>query len=207
MASALIHIAIAKVLENKLNIDNKKDYYLGSIAPDISKQIGAKRDISHFSQNMKDGIPNIDLFVKRYPTFKYNSFTLGYFTHLYVDKLWREDAFSKVLNENSIKLLDGTIVDTTPEEIKELIYSDYTTLNRDLIDTYNLDLSLFYEDFQIPDTMLNEIPINKLDILINKMGIIIENSKKEKQYIIDKFLVEEFIDNCTKELLKEIEKY
>lgn len=207
MASAIIHLAIAKVLEDKLDIDNKKDFYLGSIAPDISKQIGQDRNISHFSHNTKDAIPNINLFIKRYPTFKYNSFTLGYFAHLYADKLWREDTYSKLLNENSIKLLDGTIIDTTPQEIQELIYSDYTNLNRDLIDTYNLDLSLFYEEFQVPDTILNEIPIDKLDILINKMGIIIENSKNEKQYSIDKYIVNEFIDRCSKEILKEIEKY
>lgn len=207
MASALIHMAIAKVLEDKLNIDNKKDYYLGSIAPDISKQIGLDRNISHFSQNMKNGIPNIGLFVKRYPTFKYDSFTLGYFTHLYADKLWHEDTYSKVLSGDSIKLLDGTVIKSTPKEILELIYSDYTNLNRDLIDTYELDLSLFYEDFKVPDTMLNEIPVDKLDILINKMGIIIENSKNEKQYIIDKYIVNEFIDRCSKEILKEIEKY
>ena len=48
MASAMIHIAVAKLLENELNIKNKKDYYLGSIAPDISKQIGLEKYISHF---------------------------------------------------------------------------------------------------------------------------------------------------------------
>ena len=40
MASAIIHLAVAKTLEKYLDIENKKDYYLGSIAPDISKQIG-----------------------------------------------------------------------------------------------------------------------------------------------------------------------
>ena len=48
MASAIIHIAVAKCLENKLHIENKKDYYLGSIAPDISKQIGQTKIKSHF---------------------------------------------------------------------------------------------------------------------------------------------------------------
>ena len=37
MASAVIHLAIAKELEKYLNIENKKDYYLGAIAPDLSK--------------------------------------------------------------------------------------------------------------------------------------------------------------------------
>lgn len=207
MASAIIHMAIAKELENKLDIENKKEYYLGSIAPDIAKQIGMNKSISHFSKNMKDNIPNINLFVKRYPTFKYNSFSLGYFVHLYADKIWQESVINKILNENSVRLLDGTTLTTTREEITNLIYSDYTDLNKKVIEDYNLDLSLFYEDFQIPNTTINEIPIDKLDILINKMGIIIENSKHEKSYTFDINIVKDFINRCVEETLIEIEKY
>lgn len=207
MASALIHIAIAKELENKLNIENKKDYYLGSIAPDISKQIGQNRNISHFSKNNKDNIPDINLFIKRYPTFKYNSFNLGYFIHLYTDKLWEKDIFNNIICDNSIKLLDGTIIKSNKKEIKELIYSDYTNLNNEIIDTYNLDLSLFYEEFDTPNTPLNEIPIDKLDILINKISIIIENAKKDKTYTFDINIVKNFIKNCSNEIYEKLKEY
>lgn len=40
MASAIIHLAVAKELEKYLNVKNKYDYYLGTIAPDLAKQIG-----------------------------------------------------------------------------------------------------------------------------------------------------------------------
>ena len=43
MASAIIHLAIAKKLLKDLKVDNVKDYYLGAIAPDISKQIGKSK--------------------------------------------------------------------------------------------------------------------------------------------------------------------
>lgn len=207
MASILIHMAIAKELEDKLEIDNKKDYYLGSIAPDISKQIGQDKNISHFSKNMKNEIPNINLFIKRYPTFKYNSFNLGYFIHLYTDKIWEEEILNRIINENAIKLLDGTILNTNKSEIIDLVYSDYTNLNPQILDEYNLDLSLFYEEFVKPDTPLNEIPVDKLDILINKMGIIIENSKTKKAYTFDLYIVKDFINECTKKILNEIKKY
>ena len=207
MASIIIHMAIAKELENKLDIENKKDYYLGSIAPDIAKQIGLDRNISHFSNNNKKGIPDINLFVKRYPTFKYNSFNLGYFIHLYTDKIWQETIETKIFSEGSIKLLDGTVLNISENGIRDLLYSDYTNLNRDLIDKYNLDLSLFYEEFQIPDTPLNEIPIDKLDILINKMGIIIENSKKDHPYTMDIYTIKEFINNAKEVIDEELKKY
>ena len=207
MASTIIHLAIAKELKDNLDIDNYYDYYLGSIAPDIARQIGLDKKISHFSNNIKADIPNINLFVKRYPTFKYNSSNLGYFIHLYTDKLWEEEFMSKITNKDLIKLLDGTILNTTEKGLRDLLYSDYTDLNIKVIDEYNLDLSLFYEEYKVPNTPLNEIPINKLDILLNKMGIIIENSKSEKQYLFDIYAIKNFIEEVKEKILEEIKRY
>lgn len=208
MASAIIHIAIAKKIKEKLNVENSKDYYLGSIAPDISKQIGRTKYESHFLINSLPNIPNIELFTKKYPNFKNNSFDLGYFTHLYTDKLWFENFIPNLTVNNSLKLLDGTIIQVENEqEITDMIYSDYTNINIKLIEKYNLDLSLFYEDFVIPKTTIEEIPTDKLDILINKMGIIIENSKEEKTYVFDDYSVEQFIEESSKIILEELKKY
>lgn len=207
MASAIIHLAVAKKLEKCLNIKNTKDYYLGSIAPDISKQIGENKQQSHFLINARDDIPNIELFISKYPHFKENSFDLGYFIHLYTDKIWFSKFMSKIVAGNYLKLLDGTIINSTPEEIRELIYQDYTNLNVQLLDEYKMDLSLFYEEFIPPKTTIDEIPTNKLNILIDKMGIIIENSKEEKAYTFDTFLVLQFIDETSQKILDILKKY
>ena len=207
MASALIHIAVAKKVKEKIEVENEKDYYLGSIAPDLAKQVGESKEKAHFALNSLNSIPNIDLFAKRYPLFKYNSFDLGYFTHLYTDKVWKEDFISLLTTNNSIKLLDGTIIETTPEEMKNMIYSDFTNLNIKLIDEFDLDLSLFYEEFNPPKTKIKEIPINRLDLLINKMGILIENSKETKAYTFDIYLVEDFIEDTAKEIIELLKKY
>lgn len=207
MASAVIHLAVAKELEKYLNIKNKKDYYLGSIAPDISKQIGKDKKESHFLYTAKKDIPNIEMFTSKYKNFKTNDFALGYFIHLYTDKLWFSEFINQLTYGNSIRLLDGTIIHTTIEEIGHLIYQDYTNLNVQLIDEYNLDLSLFYEDFTVPNTDIEEIPINKLNILIDKMGIIIENSTKEKSYLFDITSIKAFITNCTNQILEKLRDY
>lgn len=207
MASAVIHLAVAKELEKYLNIKNKKDYYLGSIAPDISKQINQHKKESHFLYNTKEDVPNIELFTTKYQNFKNNDFNLGYYIHLYTDKIWFDEFLEKLTYSNSIKLLDGTILATTHDEIRNLIYKDYTNLNIKLIDEYTIDLSLFYEDFQIPETTLDEIPIDKLNILIDQMGIIIENSKQEKNYVFDIYLINEFINNCIVQILDELKNY
>jgi hypothetical protein len=207
MASALIHLAVAKELYKDLKVKRRKDYYLGSIAPDISKQIGRTKDESHFIMNTRESIPNIDLFVKKYHDFKNNSFDLGYFIHLYTDKLWYENFMNDITCNNSIKLLDGTILNTTPEEMSNMIYTDYTNLNILIIEKYDMDLSLFYEEFQKPKTNIREIPVENLDILINKMGILVENSKKDKTYTFDMYLIEKFVDDTVKEIKEVLKKY
>ena len=207
MASAIIHLAVAKKILEKIHVENEYDYYLGSIAPDIAKQIGETKDKSHFILNTEENIPNLKLFTKRYPTFLYNSFNLGYFTHLYTDKIWYEEILPKFKSSSSLKLLDGTVLNLDEEEMKSIIYSDYTNINIKIIEKYNLDLSLFYNEFKLPKTTLKEIPINELDILINKMGIIIENSKQEKTYTFDEYIVYDFIEDVKDRIIDEIYKY
>lgn len=204
MASAIIHLAVAKELEKYLKIENKKDYNLGAIAPDIAQQLKIEKTKSHFIYNTKSDIPNIKLFKEKYKNFMNNSFELGYFTHLYTDKLWFDGFIDSLTYSNSIKLLDGTIIHVPQKEIKELIYNDYTNLNTIIIDKYNIDLSLFYEEYQKPNTSIEEVPIDKLNILIDKMGVIIENSKLEKSYIFDITLIDNFINTCVEEIIKEL---
>ena len=48
--------------KSNLKINNLKDYYLGSIAPDVAKQIGTSRNESHFIFNTPTDIPNLKLF-------------------------------------------------------------------------------------------------------------------------------------------------
>ena len=144
------------------------------------------------------------MFVAKYPNFKENDFDIGYYIHLYTDKLWFEEFMEKITFNNALKLLDGTIINTSQEEIQSIIYSDYTNLNISVIDEYELDLSLFYEDFKKPKTSIKEIPVENLDILINKMGIIIENSKEEKKYSFNIELIKDFINNTCKKIKEEI---
>ena len=204
MASAMIHLAVAKTLEQYLDIKNPRDYYLGSIAPDISKQLGENKQRSHFLFNARDDIPNLELFREKYPNFKDNSFDLGYYIHLYTDRLWFAHFLPLITNGNYIKLLDGTVIFSAPQEMQGLIYQDYTNLNVQLLDEYKLDLSLFYEDFIIPDTKMDEIPIEKLNVLIDKMGVIIENSTAEKPYAFDLYKVLEFIDEASQKILESL---
>ena len=114
---------------------------------------------------------------------------------------------NQIVSGNYVKLLDGTVIQTTPEEMQNIIYQDYTNLNIQLLDEYKMDLSLFYEDFIPPQTTINEIPTEKLNILIDKMGIIIENSKEEKPYTFDTYLILKFIDSVSQQIIRKLNNY
>ena len=53
-----------------------------------------------------------------------DDFVLGYFIHLYTDKLWKEEFLPTILEKNSIKLLDGTTIKSSKEEIYNLWQRD-----------------------------------------------------------------------------------
>lgn len=205
MASTIIHLAVAKELEKSLKIKNKYDYYLGSIAPDLAKQMGRSKIESHFLMNTYlSDVPNMKMFLNKYPNFRDNAYDLGYYVHLYTDKVWFEDFMTDITTETCIKLKDGTVYRTTKEEMQQLIYSDYTNLNIKLIEEYDLDLSLFYEEFREPRSQITEIPTDRLDILINKMGILIENSKEDKTYTMDLIQIKEFVRKTVRLIQKEL---
>ena len=202
MASAIIHLCVAKEINKYLKMDENY-LLLGSIAPDISKQIGETKEISHFlDHSNEDDIPNIDRFLAKYRSELNNPFEMGYFIHLLTDKYWFRDYVYKFIERYTQDKIKKNVTYTA---LKDLIYNDYTNLNITLIDKYNLGLDLFYNEIPLPKSKIMEIPVDKLDILIDKMGIIIEESKEEKTFIFDSTDIEEFIKNTVKYIIRDIQ--
>ena len=205
MASAIIHIAVAKEINKDLHM-NEKELFLGTIAPDISKQIGESKVKSHFLHNKDTDLPNLDAFLDKYKNNLNNPFIMGYYIHLFTDYLWFKYFIPEITNSSDyIKVLSGNKIKCTKEEIEKLIYNDYTNLNISLIEEYDLDLSLFYEDIEIPNIKFDEIPLDKLQVIVDQMGIIIENSKKEYTYSFNIYNVKQFIELCKKIISNDIE--
>jgi hypothetical protein len=202
MASAIIHLCIAKEVNKYLKM-NEYDLLLGSIAPDISKQIGETKEISHFlDHSNEDDIPNIDRFLAKYRNDLHNPFTMGYFIHLLTDKYWFRDYVYQFIERFTRENVKKKITYTA---IRDLIYNDYTNLNTDLIDKYMLPLDIFSEEFREPKTAIREIPVDKLDILLDQMGLIIEEAKKDKNFVFDINDIEVFIENSIKYIIKDIQ--
>ncbi len=194
MASSVIHMCIAKNINKNLHFPENM-LLLGSIAPDISKHVGQTKENSHFLTDGKT--VDINRFLRKYQSMLNHPFLMGYFIHLYTDLLWDKYFVSEIIEKDTIRLLDGTSVKRDPETYHKLIYNDYTNLNIQLIDYYQLDLSLFYEETILPNITMEEIPIQKLSLLIDHTGVIIENTKENKSYTFNLEQIITFIETSS----------
>lgn len=208
MASAIIHLCIAKKV-NEIFKKNQKEFLLGSIAPDISKQIGKTKTESHFLDSEDTNIPNLNKFLKKYKTsLKNNDFDLGYYCHLFADKIWFESFLPKYydLNNNILYYNNGKKLTIHKNKLLKLLYNDYNNLNIKMTDCYNLDLSLFYEEMPIIKTEIDEIPIDKIKIIIDTMGIIIENSYERPLIVFKKEDICKYINETADKFIKHLEE-
>lgn len=192
MASAVIHLCVANEI-NKVIKKDKSKLLIGAIAPDISKQIGETKIKSHFL-NGKNDIPKIEEFLKKYKNYLNDDFVLGYYIHLYTDYLWFNYFVPEIMNKGIIRKLDGTEVKCVNNMISLYIYNDYTNLNRSLIDFYSLDLEIFYNEIPKLNKIIEEIPMDKINVIVDKMGIVIANSKETKSFVIDMPSIKQFIN-------------
>lgn len=200
MASSLIHLCVANEI-NKFIKKDKKKLLIGSIAPDISKQVGEPRSKSHFTT---DRYTNHLKFIEKYTNYLDDDFVLGYYIHLYTDYLWEKYFITELGNKNLIKKLNGDIVKCNGDMYKLYIYNDYTSLNSQIIDEYELELDIFYEDIPILENIIEEIPMDKISVIIEQAGVIIANAKQRKEFVFDINAVKQFITLSVDIILSDI---
>ena len=208
MASSVIHMAVANEVNKTLKRNNNA-ILIGSIAPDISKQVGQTKLKSHFLDEVGNDIPNISRFLEKYKNSLNDDFVMGYFIHLYTDYLWFKYFMTEIYKKDVITKLDGTKVKcSTSKMLCMYIYNDYTNMNSQVLDAYDMDLSIFYNELPEFKDIIKEIPMNKLKVIQDQASIIIENSKIKKDYIFNIENIKKFIDtsvDLTLSVIKDIE--
>jgi len=207
MASAIIHMAVANQINKIINKDNNK-ILIGSIAPDISKHLGETKYYTHFLDDVENDVPNIDKFLNKYKNKLNDDFVLGYFIHLYTDYLWFKYFIPEICDNDLITKLDGTVVKCNGRMALQYIYNDYTNLNSTLLDMYDLPLNIFYEEIPKIEQIIEEIPVDKLNLIVDKTGVIIENSKVKKDLVFNVDNIKSFVDTSVDLImakLKELE--
>ena len=89
------------------------------------------------------------------------------------------------------------------------IYNDYTNLNSELLDYYKINLDVFYKELPQIENIIEEIPIDKIKVTIDKALMIITKSREHKNYIFDTENIKTFITTSTELIiakLKELNK-
>lgn len=169
MAGFHIHLAIAKRYAEKNDIENLKELFRGTVAPDLVKD----KSISHYS-GKQDPTKLIEYLANKIRLYEYlkenvvdNDYERGVFLHLVTDYLFFNDFFDKeYLNQVSYK-----------DFCKDL-YASYDITNEHLIKTYDIDFGELKEALeanikkdkknkQTEDNVGNNIlPIDKLETFI-----------------------------------------
>ena len=204
MASSIIHMAVANEINKVLKRDNDK-LLIGSIAPDISKQVGQTKLHSHFLDNNDTNIPNMDRFLEKYKDKLDDDFVMGYYIHLLTDYFWFKNFIPEIYENNLIKKLDGKVVNCKGNMAIMYIYNDYTNLNIQVIDEYHLDFKIFYNEIPKIDFIIEEIPMDKLSIILNKVEKIIEDSKETKELVFNLDNIINFINLSVKLVLSNLQ--
>lgn len=203
MASSIIHMAVANEINKVIKRDNDK-ILIGSIAPDISKTIGQSKMDSHFLDSMEDNIPNINRFLEKYKDKLSDDFVMGYFIHLYTDFFWFKYFVTEIYENEYITKLDGTKIKCIGNMASIYIYNDYTNLNTKLIEEYDLNLQIFYREIPKFNNIIDEIPMEKLNVIVDKASIIIANSKSRKDLIFNINNIKKFVETCVEIILTEL---
>lgn len=206
MASALIHLAVAKRVNEVLNIANEKHLLFGAVAPDIAKMVGSTRKVSHFIlESEETDTPNPKRFLDKYKQYLSNPYELGYYIHLVTDVLWFDEFLPNFVQGNYLINSRGEKIKFDEDELLEILYNDYTNLNKDILSYYNLDLSLFYEDFEFPENHVKEVSSEHFQDVIDKMGAISKNMSNAS-YVLKIESIIHFIEYATIYCLDELKK-
>lgn len=201
MASIVMHIAIAKKINEELKM-NENDLYLGVLAPELSSILKRKKTKSHFYN--KNSEIDLDKFIDKYKRSMKSSFVMGYYIHLYTDYLWNKKVASDFIDLDSITLLNGTKIKVKESDAKKILKNDFSNINIDLMRKYDLDLSFVNNKINIPRTKLDEIPVKKLPLVLEKAAKIINDSKKEKTVVLKTRNIYKFIEDTSKEIIENL---
>lgn len=197
MASALIHMAVAKRVNEELKLNNEMHFLFGSVAPDIARMIGSPRELTHFIlPGEKTDTPNINIFLSKYKEYLVNPYELGYYVHLLTDVLWFDEFLPNFVKDNYIVDKHGNRLRFPEDEITDILYNDYSNLNHQVLSYYNFDLSLFYEKFEFPENHIKEVSSKHFQDVIDLLGTI-SSKVTDYRYILNIESIIHFIEYAT----------
>ena len=234
MPSFIIHHISGERLLNNLNL-NEEDrllFLLGNLIPDSSKNnkkdIQKEKLITHF-RRIEDNnkllmAPYPEDFLNKYKNIINNPTVLGYYFHLWMDKYYFNNIFkssfifldknykeTNILSENVyIKIIKNNKLITRKELFsQEYLYDDYTTMNKILLDRYNISFNIDEYNKIIPKFInpgIEEVDYKNVKSIIIDMLFYINESKKRKETnlkVLDEDKIIKLIEDASKTFIEE----
>jgi len=228
-----IHLAVAKKLNNKLNL-NKDIFYLGNLVPDIEYGSKVNRKCTHYYSDdsickkcISEILPNINNFFNDYKDKLNDDFILGYYIHLLTDYYYNNYIFSNCWVQNNdneiigIKLNNGKIINTDKNDIKTrkdykhndfLLYGKYLFNNNFVeLPKYNNSIKdsikLLKDNFYTETDMKERVEyLNTKFISLNKYNL--KEILLGKRYkLLTKSEYDKLFNDCIEYILVELKKH
>lgn len=153
MGSIVMHLCASNEANKILKLDIKR-FLIGSIAPDIHKISGGSYSDTHYIINVDENnrhyeLPDVQRFLnENYENILKDDYYKGYYAHLIADKIWYKDFTTKyvdiLLEDKSQVKLIGHDEFIPYEKYRNLIYTDYSNINNNLLTKYHINTDLLY---------------------------------------------------------------
>lgn len=151
MPTPMMHVAIAKKVNEKLNLEDDL-LYIGCL---LTNWTNVEYHVSHFKDKEGiEGLTNPDTYVNKYEKLLDNPIVLGYLIHLLTDRFWNKYMVNNVYLYNN----DMEVVGVKTKKKKEL------TLNPESIHTLKAKTYNKYDNYLVSKKMVSNINEKVLDL-------------------------------------------
>lgn len=177
MPGFILHMTAAKMLFQKWqqNIIDPNEFQVGNLIPDSVSD----KTFSHFrhpDRNEKLMVyPDLDLFLNKYSHLLHSSSCLGYYFHLFIDRVYAKDYIPQVVTFYDVngqecadrKDITHALIKRTGELVPirtifsdEYYYGDFTKLNTYLIQRFDLSTDF---DFYVMNPGIKEVDYTDIE--------------------------------------------
>lgn len=185
MPGYILHITAAQMLFNKATTDlafiNRDSFQFGNLIPDSVTD----KTYSHFRHPSRQEklmvYPDLDLFLNKYRQLLTDSSCMGYYFHLFIDRMYAKDYIPQIVSfhdKNGVEAFDRKeITHALIKRTKELVpiktffsdeyyYGDFTKLNTYLIQRFDLSTNLI---FNVENPGITEVNYTDIDKIQNQL--------------------------------------
>ncbi|CAG7609807.1 hypothetical protein PAESOLCIP111_01208 [Paenibacillus solanacearum] len=183
MGSRIMHLIIANRIAERLSIEDRAPFLLGSIAPDA---VTTKNESHFFIGEHQDYSRSVDYkgFLNKYSSKADSLYIMGYYTHLIADEIWLKGFYLPWLRNR----MDND------KEMQRLYYNDFRLLNGKLLEHYGFRDELRRTLHYIPTIIdLQEVKSKEVEAFIPYVLGDMEYEKEDVNQKLNVFMFDQIV--------------